>query len=175
MFEFCFYTNQCCILQTLSPYLDYFTRPMSPWRSADDAHQLFTWLQHGLLRHLLTVKMKQNGVGLGRPPCPNPLLTPLSFHLQPYSSPRFLPERKSAMVAGTPRCDAALGPNVFHTFSVPVALLSRFFNYFFLFSELLVVVLGPVSVEELISVEDTSSARFARCRRKINIPLCSWV
>ena len=34
-------------------------------------------------------------------------------------------------------------------------------NHFFLFSKLLVAVLGPVSVEELVSVENTPSARFA--------------
>ena len=39
--------------------------------------------------------------------------------------------------------------------------MSQIFNHFFLFSKLLVVVLGPVSVEELVSVEDAPSARFA--------------
>ena len=33
------------------------------------------------------------------------------------------------------------------------------FNQFFSFSKTLVVVLGPVSVEELVSVEDALSAR----------------
>ena len=44
-----------------------------------------------------------------------------------------------------------------------------FFNHFFLFSKLLVVVLGLVSVEELVRVEDAHSAPFARYGRKINI------
>ena len=39
--------------------------------------------------------------------------------------------------------------------------MSQIFNQLFSFSKLLVVVLGPVSVEELVSVEDASFARFA--------------
>ena len=50
----------------------------------------------------------------------------------------------------------------------PAALgaeVSQVFNQlFFSFSKLLVVVLGPVSVEELVSVEDAPSARFALYR-----------
>ena len=40
--------------------------------------------------------------------------------------------------------------------------VSQIFKQLFSFSKLLVVVLGPVSVEELVSVEDAPSARFAR-------------
>ena len=36
----------------------------------------------------------------------------------------------------------------------------KFSQFFFSFSKLLVVVLGPVSVEELFSVEDAPSAHF---------------
>ena len=46
-----------------------------------------------------------------------------------------------------------------------VALASevmQIFKQLFSFSKLLVVVLGPISVEELVSVEDAPSARFAR-------------
>ena len=39
---------------------------------------------------------------------------------------------------------------------------TRLLTNFFSFSKLLVVVLGPVSVEELVSVEDAPSDRFAR-------------
>ena len=41
-------------------------------------------------------------------------------------------------------------------------VLHQSFNQLFSFSKLLVVVLGPDSVEELVSVEDAPSARFAR-------------
>ena len=48
--------------------------------------------------------------------------------------------------------------------------------YFFIFflgkTKLLVVVLGPVSVEELVNVEDAFSALFPRYGRKINILTC---
>ena len=37
-----------------------------------------------------------------------------------------------------------------------------FNQLFFSFSKLMVVVLGPVSVEKLVSVEDAPSTRFAR-------------
>ena len=37
----------------------------------------------------------------------------------------------------------------------------RILTNFFSFSKLLVVVLGPDSVEELVSIEDTHTARFA--------------
>ena len=46
------------------------------------------------------------------------------------------------------------------------------FNQLFSFSKLVVVVLGPVSVEELVSVEDAPSARFACYGIKINILTC---
>ena len=49
--------------------------------------------------------------------------------------------------------------------------MNQIFTIFFSFSKLLVVVLGPVSVEELVSVEDAFSARFARYGIKINIEL----
>ena len=39
--------------------------------------------------------------------------------------------------------------------------VSQIFNQHFSFSKLLVVVLGPFSVEELVSVEDAPSAVFA--------------
>ena len=42
------------------------------------------------------------------------------------------------------------------------AEVSQTFNQLFSFSKLLVVVLGPVSVEELVSVEVAPSTRFAR-------------
>ena len=42
------------------------------------------------------------------------------------------------------------------------------------FSKLLVVVLRPVSVEELVSVEDAPSARFASFDIKTNILACQW-
>ena len=42
----------------------------------------------------------------------------------------------------------------------------------FFFSKLLVVVLEPVSVQELFSVEDAPSARSIRYGRKINILTC---
>ena len=42
------------------------------------------------------------------------------------------------------------------------------------FSKLLVVVLGPASVEELVSVEDTHSARFARYGIRTNVLTCLW-
>ena len=38
--------------------------------------------------------------------------------------------------------------------------MSQIFNKLFSFSKLLVVVFGPVSVEELVNVEDAPSARF---------------
>ena len=50
----------------------------------------------------------------------------------------------------------------------------QIFNQLFLFSKLLVFVLGQVNVEELVSVEDVPSARFARYRRKINILTYLW-
>ena len=52
--------------------------------------------------------------------------------------------------------------------------MMQIFNQFFSISKLLVVVLGPVSVEELVSVEDASSARFARYGMKVNILTCLW-
>ena len=48
------------------------------------------------------------------------------------------------------------GPGCAHVRSEPI------FNQLFFISKLLVAVLGPVSVEELVSVEDAPSARFAR-------------
>ena len=42
------------------------------------------------------------------------------------------------------------------------AITAPKFRQLFSFSKLLVVVLGPVSVEELVSVKDAPSARFAR-------------
>ena len=48
------------------------------------------------------------------------------------------------------------------------------FNQLFLFSNLLVVVLVPGSVEELVSVEDMPSACFARYGRKINMLTFLW-
>ena len=47
------------------------------------------------------------------------------------------------------------------------SVLQPSFNIFFSFSKLLVVVLGLVSVEELVSVEDAPSTRFACYRIKI--------
>ena len=49
------------------------------------------------------------------------------------------------------------------------------FLTFFSFLKLLVVVLGPVDVEELVSVEDAPSSRFARYGMKINILTCLWL
>ena len=40
--------------------------------------------------------------------------------------------------------------------------MTQIFNNFFSFLNFLIVVLGPVSVEELVSVEDAPSASFAR-------------
>ena len=54
------------------------------------------------------------------------------------------------------------------------AMTAPKFSHFFSFSRLLVVVLGPVSVEELVSIENTPSARFARYGIKINILTCLW-
>ena len=48
----------------------------------------------------------------------------------------------------------------------------QIFYQFFSFSKLLVVVLGPVSIEGLVSVEDASSVRFARYGIKTNILTC---
>ena len=45
-------------------------------------------------------------------------------------------------------------------------------QFFFSFSKVLVVVLGSVSVEELVSVEDAPSTRFARYGFKTNILIC---
>ena len=45
-------------------------------------------------------------------------------------------------------------------------------NQLFSFSKLLVVVLGPISVEELVSVEDAPPDRFVRDGIKINILTC---
>ena len=42
------------------------------------------------------------------------------------------------------------------------------------FLKLLAVVLGPVSVEELVSVEAALSARFAYYWRKVKILTCLW-
>ena len=52
------------------------------------------------------------------------------------------------------------------------SVLRPSFNQLFSFSKLLVVVLGPVSVEELVSVEDALSACFARYGKKISILEC---
>ena len=52
--------------------------------------------------------------------------------------------------------------------------MNQVFNQLFSFSKLLVVVSGPVSVEELVSVKDAPSARFARYDIKINILTCLW-
>ena len=52
--------------------------------------------------------------------------------------------------------------------------VNQIFNQLFSFSKLLVVVLGPVSVEKLVSVEDAPSARFARYGIWINILTCLW-
>ena len=40
--------------------------------------------------------------------------------------------------------------------------MNQIFNQLFLFTKLLFVVLGPVSVDELVGVEDAPSACFAR-------------
>ena len=45
-------------------------------------------------------------------------------------------------------------------------------NQLFSVSKLLIVVLGPVSVKELVSVEDAASARFSRYGIKINFLTC---
>ena len=59
---------------------------------------------------------------------------------------------------------------------IPAAYTSKvrpsFNKVFFSFSKLLDVVLGPVSVEELVSIEDAPTARFARYGIKINILTC---
>ena len=55
--------------------------------------------------------------------------------------------------------------NLIHTKMLEVV---QFFNQL-VFSKLLAVVLGPFSVEELVSTEDVPSICFARYRRKINI------
>ena len=47
-------------------------------------------------------------------------------------------------------------------------------QFFFSFSKLLVVGVGPVNVEELVSVGDAPSARFARYGIYINILTCLW-
>ena len=47
-------------------------------------------------------------------------------------------------------------------------------NFFFPFSKFLVAVLGPVSVEELVSVEDAQYARFACYGIKKDILICLW-
>ena len=52
--------------------------------------------------------------------------------------------------------------------------MSQNSNQVFPFSKLLVAVLGPVNVEELVSVEDAASARFARYGMKIIILICLW-
>ena len=48
------------------------------------------------------------------------------------------------------------------------------FNQLFKFSKLLVVVLGPVSIAEHVSVEDVLSGRFAPYGRNIIIFTCLW-
>ena len=53
--------------------------------------------------------------------------------------------------------------------------VKQIFNQLFSFSKLLVVVLGPVSAEELVSVEDAASACFTRYGIKINILTCLWL
>ena len=53
-----------------------------------------------------------------------------------------------------------------------VSKVSQIFDQFFSFAKLLVVVLGPVGVEELVSVEDAPSTRFARYGIEINILTC---
>ena len=50
--------------------------------------------------------------------------------------------------------------------------MSQIFNQLFLISKLLVAVLGPVSVEEPVIVEDAASASFARYGMKIKILKC---
>ena len=50
----------------------------------------------------------------------------------------------------------------------------RFLTIFFHFSKLLVVVLGLVSIKELVRVEDAPSNRFACYGIKINILTCLW-
>ena len=52
--------------------------------------------------------------------------------------------------------------------------MSQIFNNFFSFPKLLVDVLGPVSVEELVCIEDAPSARFTGYGMKINILTCLW-
>ena len=51
----------------------------------------------------------------------------------------------------------------------------NFYTIFFPFSKLLVVVLGPLGVEELVSVEDAPCTCFARYGMKINILTCLWI
>ena len=50
----------------------------------------------------------------------------------------------------------------------------QIFNQLFPFSKLLVVVLGPVSVKRLVSVEVAPSARLACYGMKINVLICLW-
>ena len=52
--------------------------------------------------------------------------------------------------------------------------VNLFFYQLFSYAKLLVVVLGPVSLDELVSVEDARSTRFARYGIKINILACPW-
>ena len=51
----------------------------------------------------------------------------------------------------------------------------QIFNQLFSVSKLLAVVLEPVSVEELVIVEDELSARFARYGIKIKILASLWL
>ena len=58
--------------------------------------------------------------------------------------------------------------------SIHVKSTAVFQPTLFSFSKLLVVVLGPVSVEELVSVEDALSAQFAHYVMTLNILKRSW-
>ena len=58
-------------------------------------------------------------------------------------------------------CNSKEGRSV-HMPGRTIVSVAAFFNQLFSFLTLLVVVLGPVSVKELVSVEDASSARFVR-------------
>ena len=50
----------------------------------------------------------------------------------------------------------------------------QYFNQLISFSKSLVVFLRPISVEELVRVEDASSARLSRYEIKIDIFTCLW-
>ena len=72
------------------------------------------------------------------------------------------------------RCSGLARRSLYRRDALAPEVSQIFKQLFFSFSNLPVVVMGPVSVEELASVEDAHSARFARYGNYIDILACLW-